>query len=479
MSSDEGSAYVRLFKQIHLDSSDQDDNDSEEDDDEFANHDAMYIEHESVLASIEHERIDHCMAIQVDANIQELIVESHSFVFDEATALAPAEFADETPPYNLKFDESAEYDFTKNGNKSGEIYDKFEIELGTSKLPRFSCANHKCNIAVRLATKKHNDLSRVLRSLSKYAAKTKHSLSLIQTFNDNKSRLRLDNLTRWLSSFLMLYSFYKAYKKNSFPVKLPCPVSLLVIEKYLLILLPAYQFNLIMQSSLSSIAEVVPSLMIMLSRWKRLQVDGVYKSLCNYLVQSFTHKFEYELHSPVYQVASLLNTSKIRYWYKRPDCIAIRRSAIEKLTDVYERLVIPSEHIVNHQCLQNNIEEEIEDSLYCFLKDETYSLVPASENVKLSLHSEITKFIQMVELNAIQNQSTITFWIKNCLEMPYLKKLALILFNIPSSSAYIERHFSLSGAICEQRRGNMTAELVSIKCLLKANLNILNELNKN
>ena len=52
------------------------------------------------------------------------------------------------------------------------------------------------------------------------------------------------------------------------------------------------------------------------------------------------------------------------------------------------------------------------------------------------------------------NNST-EFWRKYEKDMPLLFKLILILDNIPAASAQIERFFSMTGLICDQRRLRM------------------------
>jgi hypothetical protein len=44
--------------------------------------------------------------------------------------------------------------------------------------------------------------------------------------------------------------------------------------------------------------------------------------------------------------------------------------------------------------------------------------------------------------------------------MPKIYKLALILLNIPCSSALVERFFSICGLICKNRSFNMRADLI-------------------
>jgi hypothetical protein len=64
------------------------------------------------------------------------------------------------------FDELDEY----NLKKDDEIITTLFIEIGTCILPRYSCACHKGNIAVRAAIKNHQDLAKDLKNLSKFAS---------------------------------------------------------------------------------------------------------------------------------------------------------------------------------------------------------------------------------------------------------------------------------------------------------------------
>ena len=70
----------------------------------------------------------------------------------------------------IEFNDLDKFQFKNELNKP---YCDYEIELGSSKTARYSCACHKCNIAVRLAIKKHTVLCNLLSKLSKYAAKKK------------------------------------------------------------------------------------------------------------------------------------------------------------------------------------------------------------------------------------------------------------------------------------------------------------------
>ena len=246
------------------------------------------------------------------------------------------------------------------------------------------------------------------------------------------------------------------------------------------ILLPAYQFNLIMQQSLSTIADVIPSLIIMISKWKRMEVSGVYKQLLNNLIESFRFTFMYELASPIYQVASILNTAKLHHWYKRQDCEQQRKCGLDKMNEVFIRFAkhnTTSEDGSNQNDNQQENQDVDEDSMEGFLADISYQQLTDPDSERLELYSETIKLTKLIENNVCHNKTTAFFWKTYGRELSHLRKLALILLNIPSASSFIERHYSLCGAVCEKRRGNMKPESVIMRCMLKANLSILKGLN--
>jgi hypothetical protein len=68
------------------------------------------------------------------------------------------------------------------------------------------------------------------------------------------------------------------------------------------------------------------------------------------------------------------------------------------------------------------------------------------------------------------------FWLKHEIKLPYLSNLAMILLNIPCSSAFIERFFSICGVVCDKRRLNSDDQLIIDRSFLKVNIKLLNEL---
>ena len=93
-----------------------------------------------------------------------------------------------------------------------------------------------------------------------------------------------------------------------------------------------------------------------------------------------------------------------------------------------------------------------------------------------ALDKEITSFSALLDNDTFLKslKSTRKFWLTHGEKMPLLKNLAIIISNVSSSSAFIERFFSICGIICDTRSANMKDDLVETRCLLKANISLLN-----
>lgn len=103
------------------------------------------------------------------------------------------------------------------------------------------------------------------------------------------------------------------------------------------------------------------------------------------------------------------------------------------------------------------------------------------EIFKNSLQAEVEKYkaflIEKNYYNLHNISSSKCFWLKNSTTYPLLTKLASILLNINSSSAFIERYFSICGFASKKNRSNIGEDLFIKRCMLRANIDILNQLN--
>ena len=93
---------------------------------------------------------------------------------------------------------------------------------------------------------------------------------------------------------------------------------------------------------------------------------------------------------------------------------------------------------------------------------------------KIELKKEVGEFSNLVASEEFSKVrwSTKQFWQSHQLKFPKLFKLSRVLLNIPTSSAFIERFFSICGIISKKRSMNMDDELFIARCLFKANIHI-------
>jgi len=94
-----------------------------------------------------------------------------------------------------------------------------------------------------------------------------------------------------------------------------------------------------------------------------------------------------------------------------------------------------------------------------------------SDNKKQIIKNEIVSFIEKIQNENFN--STSKFWLDHKKVFPNLYYLALRLFNIPASSAFIEQYFSQTGNIKPSQCCNMEPDLLEMRSMLKANLNII------
>lgn len=72
-------------------------------------------------------------------------------------------------------------------------------------------------------------------------------------------------------------------------------------------------------------------------------------------------------------------------------------------------------------------------------------------------------------------KSSPEFWNNEGRMLPRLRELALVLSNINSSSAFIERFFSIAEIVNKKRSARMSDQLLVMRSMLKANMSILKE----
>lgn len=168
---------------------------------------------------------------------------------------------------------------------------------------------------------------------------------------------------------------------------------------------------------------------------------------------------------------------------------SLRNTAIELLVERPERLSkVQSIRYPNLAAQKDNETPKINTPKsassktfsFLFTNENSQNEYADKEHTTFTLKTEINKEIELFgkiikDAHFINTtDSTTKFWREN--KFPLLLKVAAILLNIPSSSAFVERFFSLCGIISTVRNANMKDELLIIRSMLKVNMNILLEM---
>ena len=98
-----------------------------------------------------------------------------------------------------------------------------------------------------------------------------------------------------------------------------------------------------------------------------------------------------------------------------------------------------------------------------------------TQDLVTKLEKDKSTFITKIRESDMSKISTLDFWMKNQSSMPHLCNLARKLLCILSSSACIERYFSICGVTCSNRRGNIKPEMIRKRSLLKVNLGLIED----
>ena len=373
--------------------------------------------------------------------------------------------------------ELEEYDLQSNA----ELITCLELKIGSKSIPRFSCVCHKGNLAIRKAIKASPYFSSLLSSLSKQATKIKKSIVLSSRHRQQKSKIHREQYTRWSSSFMMLISYLKSYKRGIFDELNKCVASEEEIEKYIQILLPMYIFTNDTQSSKSSIALVIPSILsIIYANLDRMVLEDENQSLFRDNLMFFLKKkFDFELNSKIYLVAAILNVETLNEWKDRSYAKPYYQKGLDCLFDVlkiFENKPTPSIELqennshTNENNLNNITRQDGLINLSRLLKSKSSQQIADPFDKKIN--NEIKLFSSII--NEIEIKSTKQFWFEHKNRLPNLFLLALRLLNIPPSSSSIEAFFSISGLV-NGIGGQMQDELLINRALLKVNINLIED----
>lgn len=417
---------------------------------------------------------------QIDQEIQEVANDEVGFL-DDNESHENVENEDESNG------ESNDQTNEEENEENSDPINLLDIEIGTYSVPRYSCAAHKINLAVRSSIKSCQSFARMLANLSRFAKSIRVSNVNSLDFINKKCKLRCENGTRWSSSYLMLESFYNAYEKGAFKDDKPCPVSKEKIVSFLKILHPLYTFSVLTQKTDWTIGDLIPALIIILNgTLGAMNETGVRRQLVEELKKSIKSRFNFELNSKIYLTAAILNTSKLELWYEESYGVEFRTKAIECLAETVNFLLDEKEEPTqtSSSTRQSNprpYQNSENAALRNLVKSKSYQTSDDSLRIN-KLHEirvECSSYLEFIEDITNRQKSTQSFWSEYGNKFPYLVKVVIKLFSIPASSAFIERFFSICGLACNKRSMNMNADTLIEKVLLRVNLDLLEYRQKN
>lgn len=193
------------------------------------------------------------------------------------------------------------------------------LKVGSSEIPRFSCAAHKLNIVVQKAIINTPHVNQTLQTLSSFASNIKKSTHLKNRHRENGCSIHRQNFTRWNSTFLMLLCFWRSYKRNVFNETHTCPVDQEEIEKYIQILCPIFIWSKNLQLDFGNISQVIPSLLAVIhSNLSRLILTTPEQNqFRRLLIKYLCEKFNDELNSKIYLTAAILDVQFLFDWCDR------------------------------------------------------------------------------------------------------------------------------------------------------------------
>jgi len=186
------------------------------------------------------------------------------------------------------------------------------------------------------------------------------------------------------------------------------------------------------------------------------------------------------------KVAPIFKVSTLQFWRDKAFSENVLKEAKDSIKNVY-RFFFPytkmSDNSVEPKTPDSSTSTNSTDAFFAkqFLFDQFHE---EKENALASkdalIENEIQNFIQMKDDLKIMKKFTSSknFWNCNRNKFPNLRKLALILLKISISSASIERYFIITGIICDKRNSNMNSLLLIWRGLLRANIEILSDINK-
>ena len=145
------------------------------------------------------------------------------------------------------------------------------------------------------------------------------------------------------------------------------------------------------------------------------------------------------------------------------------------IEEVYDAYITQSNKILDSSENRKESKDEVENLYYKIAKSNTkqnLNDVIDSCSIQNEIKAEKAKFLELLRThstNGLKFTNNTEFWVKNEKELKNLYKLALILNTMQSSTAFLERSFSVSSLISTKRSSNLDPTILQSSAMLKLN----------
>jgi len=226
----------------------------------------------------------------------------------------------------------------------------------------------------------------------------------------------------------MLNSVYKAYKQNLYDETNQLPFDIIEIETYIQILLPLYAFSNDLQNDMAHIGLVIPAVLSLIyENLDRMVLnDENQNKFRNDLIKYLKIKFEFELPSKEYLVASVLNVGYLDSWSKRSFASKYFQAGLDSIYEILAKNNLKDEENESDKDENNNKKDKLEKKLSQTGLKQTESLLSLrnitrgrilsdTDDLSKQNHGKVLKDEVKVFINIITEttfESTKKFWLK-------------------------------------------------------------------
>ncbi|XP_065907752.1 zinc finger BED domain-containing protein 4-like [Dysidea avara] len=370
------------------------------------------------------------------------------------------------PGYEDVEDHTASDDSEAEGESEFERCDNVSLDESQVLFEHHACFAHVLQLVVKDGMAKAGQINTVIKRCSSLVSFVRRSTVAADVLKD-ETRLQADNTTRWNSQLKMIRSVLAV--SDSVLSQLENAPKLTTHEKNLLqdiveILTPFEEATEFVQvGCVPSAGYVLPCIRGLYHHIENM-VSKYHSGLVRGLKQSLHRRMPYYEENETYIVACILDPRFKLRWCSDD---AERDRSLDLLKAVLERLSPAVSTVAVLQADENSEPppKKKRKSLFNFMYDNSHS--PSIESQQLStVTKQVDEYIETDTLPMTQNPTK--YWQDNQKKYTVLSRLAKDVLGVPSSSAPVERLFSVAGKVFTPERCCLTdgrfSQLMFIRC---------------